>query len=280
MSDKLLEFIRLGSGLYKIIEERDLAYELARKFLKGEDISEEELKKLRESIDDWFDYSDKQKNEIKKFVEMEIVKKNLENSELPRKGAFILVFLLAWNMNRFKDCADFTHSDLLKFAEKLNEKIDPLLKKYEHFHDKTICDLRWDEIKPFLEDLKEALKFKKGKQCFKFLGQLEQEWVGSFKVAHLLFPKIFIPLDNPIAEGLKIKEKVHQKIKRKTKRGKKRGNSWNIDKNYRPIWEKSKEIFDKYKESDILKKLDEALYMIFSSTEKKKVKVRKLLNLS
>ena len=44
MSDKLLEFIRLGSGLYKIIEERDLAYELARKFLKGEDISKEELK--------------------------------------------------------------------------------------------------------------------------------------------------------------------------------------------------------------------------------------------
>jgi len=264
MNDKLLEFIQLGSRLYKIIEERDLAYQLARKLLEGVDISENELEQLKESIDDWFDYNREQKDEIKTFVDT--IKSSLENSEFSKKGAFLLIFLLAWNMNRFKDCS-FTHSDLLEFAKKLNEKINSLLEKYNDFYDKTICDLEWNNIKSFLSDLENILRFRTKKKCFNFNSsrRLQKEWVGSFKIAHLLFPTIFIPLDNSIAEGLKIKEKRE---------------SWNVDGNYKPIWEKSKEIFGNYEDSDILKKLDEALYMIFSTTEKKKAKIKNLLNLS
>ena len=168
-------------------------------------------------------------------------------------------------MNRFADCSNFKVENLRNFSKYLEEKLFQIVKEYDaKFNSKTIKDVSWVDVKQCIEDINKVLKSKCGKQYFHIdhnESKYQNEYVGAFKISHILFPKIFIPLDNPIAEGLGLKKQKQ---------------NWDIESDYKKLWTTAKVLCNN---ENFLKKMDEMLYMIFSTTKKKKDKVKKLLNL-
>ncbi|WP_461829309.1 hypothetical protein [Aquifex sp.] len=136
------------------------------------------------------------------------------------KGQAILLFLLDWNAINYRNC-NIQKMNLETYANYLDNKISELYREYENtFNEKNILDLPniRENTKDFLEKLHQILKHKesrrdrehvreeneeRNRECFKTdCSKCESNLVATYKVASILFPKIFIPIDNPISQFL------------------------------------------------------------------------------
>jgi len=260
---QLAKVIEAGHILFEFIEKRDWAYKVLRNFIdfrmKKYSNFEKELELLKESIDNWIDYNEEKKEQIKEYVDKI---KSLEDEKL--LGHLTLLFLLSWNMNRFKDCNNFGVDTLLEFGDYLNEQLQALYKdKKSIFYCKSIQQISWEDVNRFLEELKNILKnrVKDGKsyKCFQTSGKRENEWVGAIKVGSVFFPKVIIPVDNPIAEALCFKYP---------------GQNFSL-KIYKEFWESIKKLTKACPDlANKLKKIDELFYVLFSLRDKIKARIQ------
>lgn len=260
--NQLEKVIEAGHTLFEFIEERDFAYQILRKFIncgmKKYSDFEKELEELKESVESWIDYDNNKKEEIRKYID-DI--KSFRDDDL--LGHLTLLFLLSWNMNRFKGCRNFDKESLKAYGNYLNSKLKDLYFEYrERFKDKDIRSISWEEIEKFLEELNKILKQRINNSCFQTRGNRQDEWVGAIKVGSVFFPKVIIPVDNPIAEALCFKYP-------------KEGFSSEI---YQKFWEKIKEIVSRCPNLvDKLKEIDELFYVLFSLREKIKFRIQEKL---
>jgi len=257
--EELKKVIEAGHTLYRFIEERDLAFEILDKFVnkksKEEELSED-LENLKRNVDDWIDYNKEQKRIIKDYIDHII--KNIEKDDL--LGHLILIFLLAWNMNRFKDCSNFSLENLKKFGSSLHKSFKDYLDdelRHKSIKDKVKVkikdkdkDILWEKVKDKLECFNKKLKHKTGNNCFQPDENGNQnEWVGTFKVGHIFFPKVIVPIDNPIAEALCFKYP---------------GQPFELE-FYKKFWENIRKLVSKCPDLESkLKEIDELFYVLFS----------------
>ena len=276
--EEFANLLKAGHILFKLMEGRDIAYEMVRKFVdnnfsvyKG---LREDLESLKELVGSLSDYNNQRKREIVEYIDA-VNEKLLKSEGLT--GDLFLLFLLFWNMNRFKDC-ELKKEQLFSYARNFTE-IRSIYEEYRpKFEGKKIVDLDeeegWKTVKELLEKLNKKIKFRKkegacfddtclsentgntvnGKSC-------QEEYVGAFKIGHILFPEIVIPLDNPIAESLGIKSQYE---------------SWKLDRHYGMFWKAIRNKILEFRDiaeiegSSVLKAIDELLYVFFSLTRKKK----------
>ena len=247
---ELEKLVEAGHTLFKAIEGRDLAYEILKKFVecgyRPYSNINQDLDKLKEEVDNWIDYNEEKKEAIKGFIE------TIKGS--PTLGSLALLFLLSWNMNRYKDCDNFSKEKLEEYAKHLNEELEKILSSLEFLKDRTIKDVEWKEIRKDLEEIEEILKSKQIIVCFKKnCSDCQHEYIGAIKLASVFLPNIVIPIDNPIAEALCLKNP-------------KQPFSLKI---YEEFWGKIKELTERCPNLVTkLKYIDELFYVLFSLKQK------------
>ena len=291
--NKASELVNIGSALFEIIEKRDLSYKICRVMIKsilfGTAIDIEntknQLKQLISTVSEWIDYEKQYRGEIIKFIEEKIMLK-LDEKHTLSLGMSFAIFLLSWNMNRFAsyietatECDGSSAKDnfgdfLIHYFKRINS-IQSCIEDFK-LKEKNIAKMdlarNKSEMLKFLECINRNLQI----QAKKRGNGMKNEWVGTFKIAHILFPNLFIPVDNSIAKYLRVcKKQENWRWK------------WDFEE-YFKFLEKISCVVKNMDETNlwesddaysILKKIDELFYMMFSTPNKKAQIIRGIFGL-